>query len=134
MQPIAILKDLIALPSVNPMGRTVAGPEFLEGRMTDYLVDYFARLGVPFQRIEVVPGRANVVARLDRPGSKTTLLFDAHQDTVPVDGMTIAPFEPSNATAASTAAAPATSRGAWPPCSRPSRGWSASGRRAPPTW
>jgi succinyl-diaminopimelate desuccinylase len=94
MEPIAILKDLIALPSVNPMGRSVAGPELFEGRMTDYLVEYFARLGVPYQRIEVVPGRANVVARLDRPGSKTTLLFDAHQDTVPVDGMTIAPFAP----------------------------------------
>ena len=94
MEPIALLKDLIARPSVNPMGRTVSGPEFLEGRMSDYLVDFFARLGVPYQRIEVVPGRANVVARLDRPGSKTTVLFDAHQDTVPVDGMTIAPFEP----------------------------------------
>jgi succinyl-diaminopimelate desuccinylase len=95
MEPIAILKDLIARPSVNPMGRSVSGPEFLEGQMTEYLVDFFARLGVPFQRIEVVPGRANVIARLDRPGSKTTFLFDAHQDTVPVDGMTIAPFEPT---------------------------------------
>ena len=95
MDPIAILKDLIARPSVNPMGRAVAGPEFLEGRMTEYLVSFFADLQVPYQRIEVVPGRCNVIARLDRPGSKTTLLFDAHQDTVPVDGMTIPPFEPT---------------------------------------
>ena len=58
MEPIEILKDLIARPSVNPMGRSVAGPEFFEGRMTEYLVAFFARLGVPFQRIEVVPGRA----------------------------------------------------------------------------
>ena len=77
------------------MGRAVAGPEFLEGRMTEYLVSFFADLQVPYQRIEVVPGRCNVIARLDRPGSKTTLLFDAHQDTVPVDGMTIPPFEPT---------------------------------------
>jgi succinyl-diaminopimelate desuccinylase len=95
MDPIAILKDLIARPSVNPMGRAVTGPEFLEGRMTEYLVNFFARLDVPYQRIEVVPGRANVIARLDRPGSKKTLLFDAHQDTVPVDGMAIPPFEPT---------------------------------------
>jgi succinyl-diaminopimelate desuccinylase len=95
MDPIAILKDLIARPSVNPMGRAVSGPEFLEGRMTEYLVDFFAGLHVPYQRIAVVPGRANVIARLDRPGSKRTLLFDAHQDTVPVDGMTIPPFEPT---------------------------------------
>jgi succinyl-diaminopimelate desuccinylase len=95
MDPIAILKDLISRPSVNPMGRAVGGPEFLEGRMTEYLVDFFADLQVPYQRIEVVPGRCNVIARLDRPGSETTLLFDAHQDTVPVDGMTIPPFEPT---------------------------------------
>ena len=94
MDPIRILKDLIALPSVNPMGRSVSGPEFLEGRMTNWLTDFFERLGVPWQRMEVVPGRANVVARLDRPGSSVTILYDAHQDTVPVDGMTIAPFEP----------------------------------------
>jgi succinyl-diaminopimelate desuccinylase len=95
MDPIAILKDLIARPSVNPMGRGVSGPEFLEGRMTEYLVDFFAGLDVPLQRIDVLPGRANVIARLDCPGSKRTLLFDAHQDTVPVDGMTIPPFEPT---------------------------------------
>ena len=95
MDPIAILKDLIARPSVNPMGRSFAGPEFLEGRMTEYLVDFFTSLKVPFERIEVLPGRANVIARFDRLGSNRTLLFDAHQDTVPVEGMTIPPFEPS---------------------------------------
>ncbi|MCY2963412.1 MAG: M20 family metallopeptidase, partial [Planctomycetota bacterium] len=35
-----------------------------------------------------------VIARFDAPGSPTTLLLDAHQDTVPVDGMTIPPFTP----------------------------------------
>ncbi|HXY32922.1 MAG TPA: M20 family metallopeptidase, partial [Planctomycetaceae bacterium] len=100
MDPIRILKDLIALPSVNPMGRAISGPEFLEGRMTEYLVGLFEGLGVPFQRIDVVPAsesgacRANVIARLDNPGSKQTILFDAHQDTVPIDGMSIAPFDP----------------------------------------
>jgi succinyl-diaminopimelate desuccinylase len=100
MDPIRVLKDLIALPSVNPMGRAISGPEFFEGRMTEYLLGFFQRLGVPFQRIEVVPAsesgvsRANVLARLDNPASKVTLLLDVHQDTVPVDGMTIAPFDP----------------------------------------
>jgi len=103
MDAIRLLKDLIALPSVNPMGRAISGPEFFEGRVTEYLLTFFARLGVPAQRIEVVPGRAdviarpgraNVIARFDNPASPITLLFDAHQDTVPVDGMTIAPFDP----------------------------------------
>jgi succinyl-diaminopimelate desuccinylase len=100
MDPIPPLKDLIALPSVNPMGRVISGSEFFEGRMTEYLLGFFQRLGVPVQQVDVFPGtssgpsRANVIARLDNPGSPVTVLFDAHQDTVPVDGMTIAPFDP----------------------------------------
>ena len=34
------------------------------------------------------------LARFDSPRSRRTLLFDVHQDTVPTDGMTIAPFDP----------------------------------------
>ena len=33
-----ILADLVRLPSVNPMGRIVTGPDYLEGRVTDYLL------------------------------------------------------------------------------------------------
>ena len=94
MDPLQILQDLVAIPSVNPMGRDVSGPEFLETRLSDHLVAFFHRLGVECQRIEVLPGRANVIARLDRPGAATTVLLDAHQDTVPVEGMTVEPFRP----------------------------------------
>ena len=94
MTAAELLSDLVSRPSVNPMGRDVTGPEYFEGRVTEYLQGYFQRLGVKFQTIEVHPGRCNVLARLDRPGATTTLLLDAHQDTVPVDGMTIPPFEP----------------------------------------
>jgi acetylornithine deacetylase len=94
MDAVDILKDLIAIPSVNPMLRDVSGPEFLETRLSDFLEDFFRRLKVDFQRIEVLPGRSNVIARIDRPGATSTILLDAHQDTVPVDGMTIAPFDP----------------------------------------
>lgn len=94
MDPVSILKDLIAIPSVNPMGRDVAGPEFFETRLTQYLVGVFHALGVEYEEIEVTPGRANVVAKFDSPGAKTTVMLDAHQDTVPVDNMTIDPFDP----------------------------------------
>lgn len=93
--PAELLRDLVAIPSVNPMGRDVAGPEYLEGRVTAYLMAFFDRLGVPHQAIEVLPGRHNVLARFDNPGATTTLLLDAHQDTVPVEGMTIPPFTPT---------------------------------------
>jgi succinyl-diaminopimelate desuccinylase len=92
--PLSILKDLVAIPSVNPMGRDVSGPEYYETRVTEYLVDYLKKLGVPFEQVETASGRSNVIARLDGRGSSRTVLLDAHQDTVPVDGMTIPPFEP----------------------------------------
>jgi acetylornithine deacetylase len=93
--PIATLADLVRRPSVNPMGRDVSGPDYLEGRVTDYLVQRFMAAGLPWARQPVSPGRDNVVARLgatvpDAP----TILWDAHQDTVPVGGMSIEPFTP----------------------------------------
>mgnify|MGYP002527637731 CR=1 FL=1 len=89
---LGILKELVSIPSVNPMGRDVSGPEFFEGRLSDYLVQFFEELGVECQRIDVAPGRSNVIARVAVAGATTTVLLDAHQDTVPVDGMTIDPF------------------------------------------
>ena len=77
------------------MGRDVSGPEFFEGRVTAYLEAHLSRLGVPYETVETARGRANVLARLDAPGAARTVLLDAHQDTVPVDGMTIPPFEPA---------------------------------------
>lgn len=91
-----LLADLVRIPSVNPMGRDLTGPDYHEGRVTQYLEQFFASLGVPYEVIEVVPGQsANIIARYDSPGSEFDLLLDAHQDTVPVDGMTIPPFEPT---------------------------------------
>jgi acetylornithine deacetylase len=92
---VQTLSDLVALPSVNPMGRPADGPEFLEHRVTDYLEQVFRRLGVPWHRQTVAPRRDNIVAFLagDSPAAPL-LLFEAHQDTVPVTGMTIDPWRP----------------------------------------
>ena len=89
-----LLSDLVAIPSVNPMGRALTGPEFLEGRVSDYLESWFRTLGVDVERQVVSPGRDNLIARYESPKGRRTLLFDAHQDTVPTDGMTIDPFAP----------------------------------------
>jgi len=94
MDPLPLLQNLVAIPSVNPMGRDLSGPEYFETRLSDYLDDFFKQLEVPYERFEVSPGRHNVVARFDSPGSRTTILLDAHQDTVPVDGMIVPPFQP----------------------------------------
>jgi acetylornithine deacetylase len=66
--------------------------------MTARLESIFRRCGIPSFRQTVEPGRDNLIARLD--GTPTpaeggqVVLLDAHQDTVPVDGMTIEPFAP----------------------------------------
>ena len=92
---VPLLADLVRRPSVNPMGRDVTGPEYLEGRVTDYLVQRFTAAGLPWARQPVSPGRDNVVARLDATTSRApVILWDAHQDTVPVEGMSIEPFVP----------------------------------------
>lgn len=90
--------DLVRLPSVNPMGRAVQGEEYYEYRVTDYLQQLFQRWGLPWQRQTVAPQRDNIVARLDgtvppEEGGRVVVL-EAHQDTVPVDGMTIPPWTP----------------------------------------
>ncbi len=76
------------------MGRDLSGPIYFETRLSDWLFDYFRSIGAECERIEVAPGRANVIARYTSPNATRTLLLDAHQDTVPVDSMTIAPFAP----------------------------------------
>src|SRR5262249_54842819 len=93
-EAIRILSDLVAIPSVNPMGRPLLGPEFLEHRVTAYLEEFFRGLGVPCHRQSVAPQRDNIVARLELPGSPRTVMFEAHQDTVPTDNMTVEPFRP----------------------------------------
>jgi len=88
------LAELVRRPSINPMGRTDLPPDLIhESRVTDYWEERFRELGVPYERIEVLPGRSNIVAKYIPPTpAKFHYLFEAHQDTVPVDGMIIEPF------------------------------------------
>jgi acetylornithine deacetylase ArgE len=92
LETTRLLRDLVALPSVNPMGRPMAGSEVYEHRVTAYLDDFFRDLGVPYERQSVAPLRDNIVARWESPGAARTLMLEAHQDTVPTDHMTIDPF------------------------------------------
>lgn len=95
---VQTLRELVATASVNPMGRT--GPEGspAESALTDYLERLFRRLQIPAQRQLAEPGRENLLARVEADPESgradTVLLFEAHQDTVPVTGMTVPPFTP----------------------------------------
>ncbi len=87
-----LLRDLVALPSVNPMGRDLRGPDVFEHRVTAYLEDFFRGLGVRSERQAVAPLRDNILAWYEPAGAARTLVLEVHQDTVPTDGMTIDPF------------------------------------------
>ncbi|GAA4425158.1 M20 family metallopeptidase [Bremerella cremea] len=92
MDVVQLTQRLVQVPSVNPMGHKVDQPEIqLEYRLGDLLEKIFQEIGVKYERMEVSPQRDNVVACL--PGSSDKIIvLEAHQDTVPVDGMTVAPF------------------------------------------
>ncbi len=91
------LSGLVAIPSVNPMGRSVGGPQYFEWRLTHHLEQLFRCLEIPTWRQPIAEKRDNLFARLDgEPALEQgggLVLFEAHQDTVPVDGMTISPFD-----------------------------------------
>lgn len=92
------LCQLVRIPSVNPMGRAMSGDACGEHAVTEFLQAVFSGLGVAWERQTVDAGRDNIVACLGGRGSAETaskiVVFEAHQDTVPVDGMTIDPWAP----------------------------------------
>jgi acetylornithine deacetylase len=89
------LCQLIRIPSVNPMGREVLGSPYGEHAVTEFLEQFFRTLGVPYYRQSVAPWRDNILARIDGTSggaASPIVVFDVHQDTVPVEGMTIDPW------------------------------------------
>jgi len=94
---VNVLRQLIAIPSVNPMGAAAGGEHLLEYRLTDWLEAHFAAAGFVTHRQTVAPGRDNFYARIDgRPSlaeGGALVALEVHQDTVPIDGMTVPPFQ-----------------------------------------
>jgi acetylornithine deacetylase/succinyl-diaminopimelate desuccinylase family protein len=90
----ATLADLVRIPSINPMGRTDLPPELLyESRVTAYLEERLRTIGADPKRQEVLPGRDNLITVYEPPGTPSrTIVFECHQDTVPVDAMIVDPF------------------------------------------
>ncbi len=95
LSPSKLLADLVAIPSVNPMGRPRDNAEPPEARLTNYLERLLNRLGIPAVRQPAEPKRENLLALIGSPSGNSQrplILLEAHQDTVPVDGMSIPPF------------------------------------------
>jgi acetylornithine deacetylase len=96
LDPVETLQRLIRTPSVNPMGRDVAGSVYGESRLTDVLVSLCEQQRWPWSQHRVHLGRDNLLAKVqgDPPPNEggELILWDVHQDTVSVEGMTVDPF------------------------------------------
>lgn len=87
---IALLRDLVAIDSVNPsLVRGARGEADVARRIAAELV----AIGLHVEVTEVAPGRPNVVGVLDGRAPGRALMFCGHIDTVGVAGME-KPFDP----------------------------------------
>jgi acetylornithine deacetylase/succinyl-diaminopimelate desuccinylase-like protein len=93
LETTRLLRDLVARPSVNPMGRSLPPELIYEQRVTDFLQQTFESAGLAYERRTVAPQRDNIIAHFPGNPTKPGLLLEVHQDTVPTDNMTVAPFE-----------------------------------------
>src|SRR5260221_827627 len=96
-QVIQLLRDMIAIPSVNPM-RAGSGLA-VERELVEYVESTLRRAGIDCERQTVTGGRDNLVAIVHANGSSASkksggLMLNSHLDTVPVTNMTIDPFDP----------------------------------------
>lgn len=87
------LQDLVAIPSVNPMGVITNDPIYSTQSLVDHLAQSWKRLGADVQVFRDDPLQPNFMARFDFKAPETIIL-DAHLDTVSHLEMSIAPFEP----------------------------------------
>src|SRR5208282_2760398 len=86
----ATLADLVSINSVNPY--YPGGPG--EGRLAEYIGEFFHRNSIPFTYQFVFEGRPNVMATLAGGSGERKLIFEAHMDTASEIGMSIEPFQP----------------------------------------
>lgn len=91
---VRLLREFVAIPSVNPMGRDDLPDAIVgEARYAEAARAELARIGL--DAVVVGTGaRKSVVAEACVPGARETLIVASHLDTVPVDGMEIPPFDP----------------------------------------
>jgi len=95
--PVGLLRDLVAIPSVNPDGDHGADPDQTGvSACAEYVAAFLRACGADVVVEDVLPGRPNVIARFPcdhpEPESLPGILFGPHLDTVGIAGMTIPPF------------------------------------------
>lgn len=91
---VRYLRDYVAIPSVNPMGRSDIDARWVgETRYAERVHADLRRMGVDSVLVGE-GGRRSVVGQARAAQAAETLLVASHLDTVPVDNMIIDPFDP----------------------------------------
>jgi acetylornithine deacetylase len=85
--PVALLRALVSVPSVNP---TLSPGGAGEGEVAALAAGWLREWGFRVELEEVARGRHNV--RAEHGAGSPVLLLNGHLDTVGVEGMTVAPF------------------------------------------
>lgn len=91
---IHLLRDMVAIPSVNPAGPLMPGSACGEAAMCEYVQNFLRCIGVESERQPVMPERDNVFALIPGENAGKRILFEAHMDTVPADTWEGDPFDP----------------------------------------
>jgi acetylornithine deacetylase len=90
---IQLLRDMIAIPSVNPMTTNSGAP--VERAMGNFIETMLTRAGIDCERQQVADGRDNVIGIVQGNSNGAGVMLNSHMDTVPVDNMSISPFDPT---------------------------------------
>jgi acetylornithine deacetylase/succinyl-diaminopimelate desuccinylase-like protein len=86
MSPVAqLLRDLIAIPSINPAFTAPDHPLTGEHRVAQHLLDIATRAGLEAKLSPVLPSRPNLIVRLKPKGKvRSRILLAPHLDTVTI--------------------------------------------------
>jgi acetylornithine deacetylase/succinyl-diaminopimelate desuccinylase family protein len=85
---IETLSDLVRIQSINPAYEGGLG----EAELQQYVAERFRAVDLETFEQEVFEGRSNVIGILPGRDRNRRIVFEAHGDTVGIEGMTIEPF------------------------------------------
>lgn len=90
-QATALLRSLVAVPSVTPRSEPPSPAAPGERALAELVLSWCAERGIEASSHEALPGRPNVVAVV--PGrSPRAVVLEVHLDTVETAGMTVDPY------------------------------------------
>ena len=91
MNVISLASELVRIPSINAAGQDRVEAPFGEAQMAACVETLLRQIGAQTTVTYPLPGRPNVTGFFDA-GANDTIIFEAHLDTVAVEGMTVSPF------------------------------------------